>query len=150
MSKSRRWSTVSAPCRLEWRPSGLLAAALLTLGLLAAASLLASEAPRFAAWPSALAASAYGGWLARRELRRPARGLTIPMADSPATLDDAPMADFHMQWRGPLAFVQWRDAQGRRRRMQFWPDTLSAPARRELRLAMIARASAPPTGSMAP
>ena len=150
MPTSRHWSNASAPCRLEWRPSRLLAGVLLTLGALGAAAIIASEIPRLAAWPSALVALGYGVWLARRELRRPSRSLIIPMADSQATLDGAVITDFQVQWRGPLAFLQWRDAQGRRQRMQCWPDTLSAPARRELRLASRARPTAPSAGSMAP
>ena len=150
MPTSRHWSNASAPCRLEWRPSRLLAGVLLALGVLGAAAIIASEIPRLAAWPSALVAVGYGVWLTRRELRRPSRSLIIPMADSQATLDGAAITDFQVQWRGPLAFLQWRDAQGRRQRMQCWPDTLSAPARRELRLAMAARSAAPAPGSVAP
>lgn len=146
MPKSRNCSHTSAPCRLEWRPSRLLAGWLLLLGMLAAASITASEVPRLAAWPSALMAFGYGVWLARRALRPPVRGLIIPPGDSPAMLDGVAMTDFDVQWRGPLAFLQWRDAQGLRQRLQFWPDTLPAHARRELRLAMIANLAAPPAG----
>lgn len=150
MSKSRHWSTASAPCRLEWRPSRLLAGSLLTLGMLGAAAILGSEIPGLAAWPAALVTLGYGLWLGRRELRRPARGLIIPAGDGAAMLDGATMVDFDVQWRGPLAFLQWRDARGVRQRMQFWPDMLPATARRELRLAMINRTAAPAAGSMAP
>lgn len=150
MGKSRNWSNASAPCRLEWGPSRLLVGALLTLGVLGAGSILASEAPRLAAWPLALVAVTYAIWLARCERRRPHRRLILATAEARATLDDVPVSDFAVQWRGPLAFLQWRDADGMRQRRQLWPDTLKAPARRELRLAMIARAAAPRAGSMAP
>ncbi|MHB8911205.1 MAG: hypothetical protein ACYC42_00810 [Lysobacter sp.] len=123
---------------------------LITLGVLAAAAILASEAPRIAAWPVAFVAFGFGLWRGRRELRQPARVLLVPARDGVATLDGVPMMHFDVQWRGPLAFLQWRDAQGLRRRMQFWPDTLSAPVRRELRLAMIHRTAAAAAGSMAP
>lgn len=149
MSKSRNWSNVSAPCRLECAPSRLLAGTLLVLGMLGAASIIASEVPRPAAWSIAFVAVAYGVRLARMELRRSVRSLIIPMGESSAMLDDRPIIDFRVQWRGPLAFLQWRDARGLCR-MQGWPDTISARSRRELRLAMIARTAAPAARSMAP
>jgi toxin CptA len=120
------------------------------LGLLAAGSVIASEIPRLAAWPLALAAAAHGAFLARRELHRPSCSLVIPMGDAPATVDGESMNDLMVQWRGPLAFLHWRDPDGRPRRMHGWPDSLPAPARRELRLALIARTAAPPAVSMAP
>ena len=150
MPTSCNWSNASAPCRLEWRPSRLLAGSLLLLGVLAAASILGSEMPARLAWPSTLVAVAYAMRLARDELRRPIRGLTIPAGDGAALLDDVPMTDLAVQWRGPLAFVQWRDALGLGQRLQFWPDTLPTSGRRELRLAMIARGAAPAARSMAP
>ena len=150
MSKSRNWSNTSAPCRLDWRPSKLLAAALLALGLLAAGSVLAAELPDTAAWPIALAALAYGRWLAHRELKRPIRALLVPSGNAVALLDGVAMTGLEVHWRGPLAFLRWRDSHGRHRRRQFWPDTLPAHARRELRLALINHAPAPAAGSMAP
>lgn len=150
MPKSRNWSNTSAPCRLEWRPSKLLAAALLALGMLAAGSVLAAEIPGPAAWPMAFAALAYGQWLARRELKRPGRTLLVPSGKGVALFDGVAMGGMEVQWRGPLAFVQWRNPQGLRGRMQFWPDTLPAPSRRELRLALINHTPAPAAGSMAP
>ena len=149
MSISRNWSNVSAPCRLEVGPSRLLAVTLLVLGGLGAASIIASEVARPAAWSIAIAAVAYGVRLARMELRRSVRSLIIPMGEFSAMLDDKPITDFRVQWRGPFAFLQWRAARGLCR-MQGWPDTLSARSRRELRLAMIARTTAPPARSMAP
>ncbi len=150
MAKSRNWSNASAPCRLEWQPSRLLAGVLLMLGVLAAVAVLASEIPRLSAWPLALLAVGYGIWLACRELRRPRRNLVIATGDVRAMLDDVPVTGFDVQWRGPLTFLQWREAKGVRQRVQLWPDTLDAAGRRELRLAMIARRAAPATGSMAP
>ena len=150
MPKSRNWSPTSAPCHLEWRPSRLLAAALLMLGLLAAVAVLAAEVPSVVAWPGAVAVVGYGHRLARRELRRPSRSLAIPAGADAVLVDGAPAGDFAVCWRGPLAFVHWRDARGRRERIQFWPDTWSAALRRELRLAMIGRAAARAAGSMAP
>jgi len=93
---------------------------------------------------------AHGAWLGRRELLRPSCSLVIPRGDSLATVDGASMADLQLQWRGPLAFLQWRDAHGRRERLHGWPDNLAADARRELRLAMAARSPAQSPRSVAP
>jgi len=149
MAKSRHWSTASAPCRLEWRSSRILATALLTLGVLAAIAVLACELPRMVSLPTAASAVLYGAWLARRELRRPAVELVIPNS-SAATIDGMPVSDLLLHWRGPLAFLQWCDAAGRRQRRQGWPDNLGPAARRELRLAMAARAPAHLPRSVAP
>ena len=66
MRNSPRWSNGSVNCRLEWRPSRLLQAVLILLGVLGAVSVLASEMPRSWAWPIAVAALAWGGWQACR------------------------------------------------------------------------------------
>jgi len=105
------------------------------LGLSAAFSVLASAMPRLAAWPLAVAALAYGLWRARRELLLPGHTLFFPGNDLPVMLDGLPIDDVEVQWRGPLAFLLWRDRQGRRRRLSWWPDSLPADRRRELRLA---------------
>ncbi|WP_231734445.1 hypothetical protein [Noviluteimonas gilva] len=46
-----------------------------------------------------------------------------------------PLTHHHVHWRGTLAFLRARDAQGRTHRLAFWPDTLDARGRRALRLA---------------
>ena len=56
MPNSRHWSNASAPCRLEWRPSRLLAWGLRGLGVLGGVSLLACELPLILAVPAALLA----------------------------------------------------------------------------------------------
>ena len=150
MAKSRPWSSASAPCRLEWKPSRLFAWLLTLLGILAAGSVLVSELPLSASIPLAVACFAHGVRLGRRELLRPARQLVIPGNASTATADGEAMADVLVLWRGPLAFLRWRDGDGRRQRLHGWPDNLAAAARRELRLAMAARAPARPPRSMAP
>lgn len=94
-------------------------------------------------------AIAYGLWLARNELCRPVRCLIIAPNDGVSSLDGEPMTDLQLQWRGPLAFLRWRDTSGRWQRLSGWPDTLDAGARRELRLAMAARTPAQPSRSMA-
>lgn len=149
MPKSRSWSNTSAPCRLEWRPSRWLAAILCLLGLFAAIAVIASEMPRLASLPLAVAALAHGLWLARSELRRPVHCLIIAPNDGVSTVDGEPMTDLELQWRGPLAFLRWRDASGRWQRLSGWPDTLDARACRELRLAMAGCTPAQRARSMA-
>ena len=105
------------------------------LAVLAAFSVLVSEMPRVAAWPLALCALMYGGWRARIETRKPHHELVFPGNDLPVMLDGQPIEAVVVQWRGPLAFVSWRGRDGRRQRLAWWPDTLPAMRRRELRLA---------------
>ena len=150
MAKFKPWSNASAPCRLEWRPSRCLAAMLLVLGLLSAFAVIASEPPLYISIPLALFAVVHGIWLARRELRRPMHCLIIPLNETAATIDGVEMNEFQVQWRGPLAFLQWRDADGRRWRLHGWLDNLDAAARRELRLAMAARVPTRLPRSVAP
>ena len=134
---------------IDWWPSRWLSSALFLLGLLAGVSLLLSDLPEGVAWPGALLAPGYGWWAARRVRRSPARsfvfrGEAVPLVDGVA-------ADgFVLQWRGPLAFARWRDARGRWVHCAWWPDTLPAPRRRELRLAAPGGRDAGRTGSMAP
>ena len=147
---SRHWSTTSAPCRLELGPSRLLAVALAVLGVLGAVAVVISEMPLLAAVPLAGLAIGYGLGLARRELRREVRRFVVPHSALPATLDGTDLASLEVHWRGPLATLAWRDAQGRPRRLHGWPDTLRRPARRELRLALAARGPARVSPSVAP
>jgi toxin CptA len=136
MRNSLRWSNGSVNCRLEWRPSRLLQAALILLGVLAALSVLASEMPRLFAWPVAIAAIGYGTWRARREGHRHTLFFWFPGNGRPPTVDGRPMVDACLHWRGPLAFLRWREAAGGRwRHAAWWPDTLPVAQRRELRLA---------------
>ena len=135
MTHSHHSSSVSVSCRLEWRPSRWVTGVLSLLGILAAFSILASEMPRLAAWPLALSALAYGLWRAGRESRSPTREIFFPGNDLPVTLDGAPIDPVEVQWRGSLAFVRWQGRDGRSRCLSWWPDTLPAAQRRELRLA---------------
>lgn len=149
MSSSRRLSNASVPCRLEWRPSYWLVGAQAALGLLGALSALASGMPRVAAWGVAVTALLAGVWSAMREARRPRRRLHWSSSGQLA-LDGEPAFDPHLQWRGPLAFLGWRGADGRRHALAWWPDTLAAAQRRELRLAAARGVSAASRRSMAP
>jgi toxin CptA len=120
------------------------------LGLLAAIAVVASELPLMIAMPLASGAVLYGEWLARRESKRAVAEIIIPPNEAVPTIDGLPMEDLRVQWRGPLAFLRWRDGQGRRRYLQGWPDNLAPGERRELRLAMAARAPAHSPRSVAP
>lgn len=150
MTHSMRWSNISAPCRLEWRPSSWAIAALLTLAMSAPIAVIGSEMPRALAWPLSIVALGYGAWLARREWAQPGRAVVWPPGVEPITINDVPVHDVHLQWRGPLAFLRWRDNDACVRRLVWWPDTLPAMQRRELKLAAQARESAQATASMAP
>ena len=150
MSNSKRWSNASAPCRLEWGPSRLLAASLLILGVLAAAGALASELPWQAALSLAVTSLVHAVVTARRELHRPVRTVVVPHGTAEATIDGQPIFGLELHWRGPLAFLRWRCVEGRRGYLLGWPDNLDAAARRELRLAAAARVPLRTPGSMAP
>ena len=105
------------------------------LSLLAPFSLLASDMPRAFAWPLAALVAIVGIVDAGRHARAPRVALAIPGGHAQATCDGQPMQDLRIDWRGPLAFLRWRDPAGRTRHLVFWPDTLPATSRRELRLA---------------
>jgi toxin CptA len=119
------------------------------LGVMAAWSVLASELPPAAAWPLAFLAAGEGIRLARGTLGSPPRTLVWPFDGMP-TLDGVALREPELHWRGPLAFLRWRDAGGRVRRLTWWPDILPAAARRELRLAALEGSGAAPAASMAP
>lgn len=150
MPHSARSSNASASCRLEWRPSRWLWAALLAVGPLAAGSILASEMPRTLAFPLSLAALAHGGLLARRYRREPRRWFVIRRNPPGLSVDGVPARDAFLQWRGPMAFLSWRDGEGRVRRCSWWPDTLPPALRRELRLAAPDARAARAAPSVAP
>lgn len=149
MPTSTGWSSASAICQLEWRPSKALTGGLRLLGVLAALSTLACAMPRILAWPMASLAIAYGEWLARRYRRLPSRRVSW-LAGRPPELDGVVLQQARLDWRGPLAFLRWRDGDGRPRRLAWWPDTLPRAARRELRLVAAVAPHAPSTPSMAP
>ena len=149
MSKSRRSSIASPPCRIEWQPSRWQGRALWMLAVLAPLGVLASDLPAAWACPLALAVCLRGGVLARRHRRQPPLRLVIPSGRGQATCDGAPMQGLVVSWRGPLAFLAWRDAGGRRWRRSLWSDVLDATARRELKLAMHKREAAGGGASMA-
>ncbi len=147
MPNSTRSSNDCAPCRLDWRPSRWLIVSLVVLGALGGCAALASEMPRIAAAPLALISVLQGAWLAWRESRQAVRQLVWPLEAAPQ-VDGVPVDGVLLHWRGPLAFLQWRDRDGGVRRMAWWGDTLPAHTRRQLKLA--AASSAGALASMAP
>jgi toxin CptA len=144
-----RSSNACGPCRLDWRPSRWVIGAVLVLGVAAASSILASEMPRGAAMTVAALALWRGIQLALYEAIRPARAL-VWSANQPPRLDGELLQDARLTWRGPLAFLEWRNASGRIQRLAWWPDTLHAEARRELKLADADSGNAHAHASMAP
>ena len=148
MPNSPHSSSASASFRSDWKPSVVLRLALIVLGFLAGLSLLASDLPRAFAWPVAFAAAGWGAWLARREWRRAPRALCW-RADGALFVGGERVDAAELHWRGPLAFLSWRRA-GKAGRLAWWPDTLPAAGRRELRLAAMAADAAHPRTRMAP
>jgi toxin CptA len=72
--------------------------------------------------------------MARREACKPPRRLELPAGQGRAMLDATPLVEAVLSWRGPLAFLRWRDEAGRRGRLSWWPDTLPPAQRRVLKL----------------
>jgi toxin CptA len=131
-------STASSTCRIDWRPSRWLLSGLVVLGMLAAVSVLMSALPQGPALLSALAAITWAGRLVWREARRPPTVLW--MAGQGASVQwhpdvpPEPLRALHWHLRGPLAVLKARDHHGRRHCFSWWPDTLPAATRRQLRL----------------
>ena len=120
-----------------------------SLAVLAPLSLIASDLPGRVAWPAALAVAAWAILDAGRHRALPMRQLTIPAGRGAAACDGESIDGLRVGWRGPLAFLQWRDCHGHRHRASFWPDTLPAGMRRELKIAMQRREAASDRPSMA-
>jgi toxin CptA len=120
-----------------------------SLAWLGPCSLLASDLPRAVAWPLAACVAGFGLVQAWRHGLAPALALVIPVGRGQATCNGLPMQALDIAWRGPLAFLRWRDPGGRVRRLVFCPDTLPASSRRELRLAGLRMQSARDAASMA-
>lgn len=148
MQNSPHWSNASAACRIDWRPSRVCILALMALALLAPLSLFATDLPPAPTWLGAALACACGLRSARAYARLPRCSLRI-VPGATAQCDGEPMDALRVQWRGPLAFMAWRDRQGRVQRRVWWPDVLDAARRRELRLAMQRCETAPRAASVA-
>ena len=107
--------------------------------------------------PLAVAAAAWGLDACRREAGRAPRRLVLAPASGSGggaagqdSLDGRPLARCELAWRGPLAFVHLVYRDGRHQRLVWWPDTLPAQRRRELRLAVAARHASRRDRPMAP
>lgn len=147
-------SNTSASSRPEpgepfaWRTSRQQQAVLATLTAGAVLAVLNCALPAVAAFPVAAVVAVRGGWLVVREGRRPPLRLTL--APGHAEVDGARVAALEVAWRGPLAFLWWRDAAGRVHRRTWWPDVLPPRDRRRLRLAAGNETASPVVASVAP
>lgn len=131
-------SSTSSICRIDWRPSRLLQAALLALGLLAALSLWLSNLSWWAAIAAGAVAMVIAARAARNESLQPDCSITWQAGAKTANVNFAtrteswhsPKASFH----GAIGVFSGVDEAGRRRRLLWWPDTLDARERRRFRL----------------
>ncbi|WP_411850650.1 hypothetical protein ACLB90_17535 [Stenotrophomonas sp. LGBM10] len=139
----------SAPCRLEWRPSRWQCRAQVLLVALVPWALALSDLPGPRWQMVAAAAVLVGVAEARWQVRRPCRRLLIPPGDAAVTVDGRPVEAFAARFRGPLVQLRWRQG-WRRHALLFWPDTLPAAQRRELRLAVGNRCISRSRRAMAP
>ncbi|OGT59148.1 MAG: hypothetical protein A3E01_20175 [Gammaproteobacteria bacterium RIFCSPHIGHO2_12_FULL_63_22] len=120
------------------------------LALLAILSLFLSALPQVACWLGVLAI-VVPAWIAIRRLAsRPAQVLRIAGDGSWAVLlcvgrPPRLFSKARLGIRGPMAFLQASDGAGRPIQWNWWPDTLPAAARRQLRLA-----SGSPIGNSGP
>ena len=132
-------SNASCTCHIDWRPSRWLAVALVSLGLMAALALWLSALGAATAGPAAVGAAAYGVLIARRYLQSPPAAVDWLGGDEPAYLTRARrvlrLHAVQVRLRGPLAQLAGTDPSGRTHRLAWWPDTLTASDRRQLRLA---------------
>lgn len=145
------WSSTSGSCRPEvfrWRPSRQQGCTTALLAAAAVAALLLSGLPPATAIPAAIALLARAIAVLRREACRDA--VLVELSADTVSVDGAEVASLSVAWRGPLAFMRWREPSGRTRRLVWWPDVLSTEARRRLRLATGRESSSPLVASVAP
>jgi toxin CptA len=139
-------SDAFSPCRLEWRPSRWLPAALCVLAVAAIAALWMSSLPLLASGIGSAFVLAYASWLLRRESHRPFCMLSWPGGDADWQVECEGRVE---SWRhvdasvrGGIAVLTLVDANGKPRRYIWWPDILDARSRRALRLALSSREKA--------
>jgi toxin CptA len=104
-------------------------------------------APRWqwAAGAVVLAALVEAAW----QVRRRPRHLLVPPGEAAVMVDGRPVEAFAVRFRGPLVQLRWRQG-WQRHALLFWPDTLPAAQRRELRLAVSRRCISRSRRAMAP
>ncbi|MBK0027910.1 hypothetical protein IAE57_17240 [Stenotrophomonas sp. S48] len=139
----------SSPSRLEWRPSRLQGAAQLAVLIAAPWLLHASALSPTLYWPVLAAVWAAGLAELLWRLCRPRRVLLLPPLPAPLQVAGQDIDRPGLVERGPWLLLRWRQ-QGRRRHLLFWPDVLDRAQRRELRLAVAARAVSRRPRSVAP
>lgn len=146
-----RSSNAFFPCRIEWRPSRLLAGALASIGALAVAALWTSGLPAVPSVAASALIATHVAWCVRRELRRPPVVLVWRTDEDSVELTEgettcaARIARLHR--RGGLVRLDLVETGGGLRRLLWWPDSLNAGQRRRLILACSAasgRDSLPP------
>jgi hypothetical protein len=81
--------------------------------------------------------------------RRPRVQVLLPPLPEPLQVAGQDVDTPRLVVRGPWLLLLWREDR-RRRRLLFWPDVLDSGQRRELRLAVAARAVSRRPRSMAP
>ena len=126
---------------------------MLALSMLVPIAVLASAMSHWVAWPVSMLAVVIGLRMAWRESAQPILEVVVDAdayAEGKATIGGTPVDAFRVDWRGPLAFITWRHADGQRYRRSLWPDTLSSATRRELRLAVRAGGDGQARSSVAP
>ncbi|HIE0126769.1 TPA: hypothetical protein ACXI73_001859 [Stenotrophomonas maltophilia] len=139
----------SSPSSLEWRPSRLQAAAQLAVLLAAPWLLRASDLPSRLLVPAVVLAWSVGlAELAWRQ-RRPRVPLLMPPLPEPMRVGGQEVEAPRLVVRGPWLLLLWHRDQCRQR-LLFWPDVLDSGQRRELRLAVAARAVSRRPRTMAP
>lgn len=138
----------AAPVRIAWTPSRLLLGALAGLTVAACVSILLSEAPLPAAAVGVLAVLAWSTRLLFTERRRKACDVVVD-GQGRVFVDEERVDDPRLHWRGPLVRLDCRQG-GRACMLMWWPDTLPAARRRELRLASAALVTPRTRDSMAP
>jgi len=121
------------------------------LGVAAAIALMSCALAWSWAIPAGIAVLAHSLWRACKGLRQPPRQLLVGgmPASSTLSVDGQVLTGVELLQRGPLLMLRWRQA-GRSDSLLFWPDTLSAAQRRELRLAMRAHAVSRKEAMVAP
>ncbi|MBD3825687.1 MULTISPECIES: hypothetical protein [Stenotrophomonas] len=149
MPSRPRSSPGSAPCRLEWRPSRRQCRVQVLLAMLVPWALSMSDLPSpHWQWVAGTVVMASLVEAAGQVRRRP-RHLLVPPGEAAVMVDGRPVEAFVVRFRGPLVQLRWRQG-WRRHALLFWPDTLSAAQRRELRLAVGTRCISRSRRAMAP